>query len=155
MPASGSGTLSGGCLGGSTTHLFEGVIHMSASTTDRTTSAPRAILGLGAVCIAVLALVKFLSLLMAAGFDPARAPWAFLVLALPFVIGLLMLPRRPRPATVLLGTCSAAVAVWTVAVVALNGPQLQDWSDYLVVYLGGPIALATAVAAWQTFRRSH
>ena len=131
------------------------MIHMSASTSDRTSPAPYAVLRVGAVCLAVLATLKFLSLLVAAGFDPAKAPWAFLVLALPFVIGLLMLARRPRPATVLLGACSAAVAVWTVAIVALNGPRLQDWADYLVVYLGGPIALATAVAAWQTFRRSR
>lgn len=128
---------------------------MSASTSDRTTPAPYAVLRVGAMCLAALPMIKFLSLLVSAGFDPTEAPWAFLVLALPFVIGLLMLSRHPRPATVLLGACSAAVAIWTVAIVAVNGPQLQDWSDYLVVYLGGPIALATAVAAWQTFRHSR
>ncbi len=128
---------------------------MTQATTHQTAPAPRRILALGAISLAVLGAVKFLSLFMSSGFDPAKAPWAFLVLfALPFAIGLLMLSRHPRTATILLGVLSAAVAAWAIAIVALNGPRLQEWADYLVVYLGGPIALATTAAAWQTFRRS-
>lgn len=128
---------------------------MTGTTTPRTAPAPRRILVLGAAPLAVLGAVKFLSLFMASGFDPAQAPWAFLVLfALPFAVGLLMPPRHPRAATILLGALGAAVAAWVIAVVALNGPRLQDWADYLVVYVGGPVALVTTVAAWQTFRRS-
>lgn len=100
-------------------------------------------LGLG---IAALAAVKFVGIWSLAHWDLSMSPWGFLVLFVPpFLIAHALLPRRPRIGAVVAGIPAGLLAVATaVAVVAGIEPSLVD---YLVVFVGGPLALAAAVLA--------
>jgi hypothetical protein len=128
----------------------------SAGTAHRTPMdrEVRLLAGISAV-LAVLGLVKFLGLLAASGFDPAQAPWAFLVLlSAPFVAAVLLLPRRPRAGAVVAGFASLLLLVVTVKAMVTHGLHQQYWGDHLVVFLGAPLAAAAIVTALRVVRRA-
>ena len=100
-------------------------------------------LGLG---IAALAAIKFLAILISVHWDLTRSPWGFLaVFVPPFLLAHALLARRPRIGAVVTGVPAALLALAAaVAVVAGIEPYFVD---YLVVLVGGPLALVTAVLA--------
>jgi hypothetical protein len=127
---------------------------MSPEPTAQQTPSRQTILKGGGTALAVLGLVKFVALLAAEGFDPARAPWGFLVVFIvPLAIGSALVYRVPRVAAVLLGLFSMALLAFVVGAIVQNGPILEHWSDYLVVYVGGPITVVVIVAALKTARQ--
>ena len=127
---------------------------MNPEPTEQQTPSSKTILSVGGMALAVLGLVKFVSLLAAEGFDPARAPWGFLVVfVVPLVIGSALVYRMPRVAAVLVGLFSLALLAFIVGAIVQNGPILEHWSDYLVAYVGGPISVAVIVAALKTARQ--
>jgi hypothetical protein len=100
-------------------------------------------LGLG---IAVLTAVKFVAIWSLVHWDLSMSPWGFLVLFVPpFLIAHALLPRRPRIGAVVAGIPAALLAVAT-AVAVVTGIE-PNFLDYLVVFVGGPVALAAAVLA--------
>lgn len=126
---------------------------MNRELTAQQTPSPKMILSVGGAALAVLGLVKFVALLAAEGFDPARAPWGFLVVfVVPLAIGSALVYRVPRVAAVIVGLFSLALLALIVGAIVQNGPILQHWSDYLVAYVGGPITVAVIVAAHKTAR---
>lgn len=127
---------------------------MNPKPTEQQTPSSKTILSVGAAALAVLGLVKYVALLAADGFDPARAPWGFLlVFVVPFAIGSALVHRMPRLAAVLIGLFGAGLLAFVLGAIVQNGPILEHWSDYLVVYVGGPISVAVIVAAIQTARQ--
>ena len=100
-------------------------------------------LGLG---IAALAAVKFVGIWSFVHWDVSMSPWGFLMLFVaPFLIAHALLPRRPRIGAVVSGIPAAVLAVAT-AVAVITGTE-PNTLDYLVVFVGGPLALAAAVLA--------
>lgn len=110
----------------------------------------RRLLGLLAVLVGAIGLAKFLGLMVELG--PAQAPWGFLlVLVVPFLVGRSLLPARPRVAAALIGLF-AAVIVGGCTVVIIQGIIQPYWGDYLLVFIGGPLALAAVVVAVRVLR---
>jgi hypothetical protein len=103
-----------------------------------------------AVTIAALGLAKFFGIMLEAG--PANSPWVFLlVLVVPFLVGPLLLPSRPRAGAVVIGVTAAFLVALsaTVLVTRTLEPYL---GDYLLVFLGGPLALVGVVMAVRVLR---
>jgi hypothetical protein len=98
------------------------------------------------VLLAVLAAVKFVTLLIEDDLDITRAPVAFLLPIVALLVGVFLTGRH------------RTVGVWTIAVVALillavfalaivdRGIAQQNGSDALLVFAGTPIALAILIA---------
>jgi hypothetical protein len=118
------------------------------SISQRHASQP--LLGIFSLTIGGIGLAKFLGLMFVYG--PAQSPWFFLLLfVVPFLIGWRLLRSRPRGGAVVIGVFAAAlVALCVVAVVTGIEPY---WADYVLVFVGGPFALAAvglAVRVWST-----
>lgn len=128
---------------------------MSNVSTTRTPAtierySSQRVLGLLAVMVGGLGLVKFLGLMV--GLGPARAPWGFLlVLVVPFVVGRMLLPSRPRVAAAVIGLFSAVFGALSIAVIVQRSIE-PYWGDYLLVFVGGPLALAAVAVAVRVLR---
>lgn len=106
-----------------------------------------------ALVLGALGTVKFLAILIDAG--PARAPWGFLVVfVLPFLAGPLLMRRYLRVGAVVTGIGGAILASICAVVIAQKAiePYLMD---YVLVLVGGPVALAVAVLAMTLMRGSR
>jgi hypothetical protein len=108
------------------------------------------LLGIFSLTIAGIGLAKFLGLMVMHG--PAQSPWFFLLLfVVPFLIGWRLLRSRPRGGAVVIGVFAAVLAA--VCVVAVLAGIEPYWADYVLVFVGGPLALAAvglAVRVWST-----
>lgn len=101
-----------------------------------------------AAVLLVLGTLKYLAILIDAGFDLSKAPFAFLlVFALPFGLVLLLLPRLRRTGLVLMLLIGVPFVAFLVDNVVQNGFAKEVWADFLVVYVGGPVAAAGVIAA--------
>lgn len=104
------------------------------------------LLGVLAVLVGALGLMKFLVTMLDAG--PADSPWIFLlVLVIPFLVGRLLLPSHPRVGAALIGVFAALFAV--ICALALIQGIEPFWVDYVLVFAGGPLAVA---AVWLAVR---
>jgi hypothetical protein len=104
------------------------------------------LLGRLGLAIAALATIKFLGILASVNWDPTMAPWGFLILfAVPFLIARAVLPRHPRAGAMVAGIPAVLLAV--AAAVAVFAGMEPFFVDYLVVFVGGPLAVAAAVLA--------
>jgi len=101
-----------------------------------------------AVVLLALGTLKYLAILIDAGFDLSQAPFAFLlVFALPFGLVLLLLPRLRRTGLVLMLLIGVPFVAFLVGNVVQNGFAKEEWADYLVVYAGAPVAVVGVIAA--------
>jgi hypothetical protein len=101
-----------------------------------------------AAVLLVLGTLKYLAILIDAGFNLSQAPHFFLVaFALPFGLVLLLLPRLQRAGLVLMLLVGALYVAFLVGNVVQNGFAKEEWADYLAVYLGGPVAAVGVIAA--------
>jgi len=119
---------------------------MTALAHRSTRHHPTVLLGWLGLAIAALAAFKFLGILISVHWDVTRAPWFFLALFVPpFLIARAVVERRPRIGAALAGI-PAALLAGACAVAMVHGLE-PYFGDYLVVFVGGPLALATAVLA--------
>lgn len=117
---------------------------MITNLTHTGRSSAQRLLGVLALLIGAMGLVKFLGLMAVQG--PAQSPWGFLlVLVAPFLIGRLLLTSRARLAAAVIGVAAALLAALCVVAV-VQGVQ-PYWGDYLVVFVGGPLAVAAVGVA--------
>ena len=101
-----------------------------------------------AVVLLALGTLKYLAILIDAGFDLSQAPHFFLlVFALPFGLVLLLLPRLRRAGLVLMLLIGVPFVAFLVGNVVQNGFAKEEWADYLVVYAGAPVAVVGVIAA--------
>jgi peptidoglycan/LPS O-acetylase OafA/YrhL len=101
-----------------------------------------------AAVLLVLGTVKYLAILIDAGFDLSQAPHFFLVaFALPFGLVLLLLSRLRRTGLVLMLLVGGPFVAFLVGNVIQNGFAKEGWADYLVVYAGAPVAAVGVIAA--------
>jgi len=108
------------------------------------------LLGVLAVVVGGMGLAKFLGLM--AMYGPAQSPWIFLlVLVVPFLVGRLLLPSHPRAAAAMIGVFAALLAVICAAAV-VQGIE-PYWADYVLVFVGGPLAVATVGLAVRVLRK--
>jgi hypothetical protein len=122
---------------------------MITNPTHTGRSSAQRLLGVLAVLISALGMAKFLGLM--AVYGPARSPWGFLlVLVAPFVVGRLLLTSHARIAATVIGVFAAPLAALCV-VGAVQGVQ-PYWGDYLVVFVGGPLAVAAVGVAVRVLR---
>lgn len=104
----------------------------------------RRLLGVLALTIAGLGLLKFGGLMVELG--PMQSPWGFLlVLVVPFLVGTWLLKAHPRAGATVIASFAGLLA--TLAVLALANGLEPYWGDYLVVFVGGPLALAAVGVA--------
>lgn len=107
------------------------------------------LLGLFALMIGGLGLVKYITFLRD-GF--ASSPWGFLlVFVLPFLIGWLLLRSHPRVGAAVIGTFAAALAT-VIAVAAFQGAITTEPPDSLIIFIGGPLALAAVALSVRVIR---
>jgi hypothetical protein len=98
----------------------------------------RGLLGSLALVLGGMGLLKFLAIMVDEG--PARSPWGFLLVAVvPFLVGRALLGSRTRAGALVIAVFAALLAV--VCVVAVVVGIEPYWPDYLVVFVGGPLAL--------------
>jgi hypothetical protein len=101
-----------------------------------------------AAVLLALGILKYLAILIDAGFDLSQAPHFFLlVFALPFVLVLLLLPRLRRAGLALMLLIGVPFVAFLVGNVVQNGFVKEGWADYLVVYVGGPVAAVGVITA--------
>ena len=101
-----------------------------------------------AAVLLALGILKYLAILIDAGFDLSQAPHFFLLaFALPFGLVLLLLPRLRRTGLVLMLLIGGPFVAFLVGNVIQNGFAKEVWADYLVVYVGGPVAAVGVIAA--------
>jgi hypothetical protein len=101
-----------------------------------------------AAVLLALGTLKYLAILIDAGFDLSQAPHFFLlVFALPFGLVLLLLPRLRRAGLVLMLLIGVPFVAFLVGNVVPNGFAKEGWADFLVVYVGGPVAVVGVIAA--------
>jgi hypothetical protein len=101
-----------------------------------------------AAVLLVLGTLKYLAILIDVGWDLSQAPHFFLLfLALPFGLVLLFLPRLPRTGLVLMLLIGGPYVAFLIGNVIQNGFAKETWADYLVVYVGGPVAAIGVIAA--------
>ena len=101
-----------------------------------------------ALVLLALGCLEYLAILADVGFDLSQSPWVLLVvLAVPFAVVLLLLPRRPRAGLVLMVLMSGLVLAVLVVNTIRGGFARQGWADYLYAYVGGPVAAVGLVAA--------
>lgn len=104
----------------------------------------RRLLGVLALTIAGLGLLKFGAIMAVAG--PMQSPWGFLlVLVVPFLVGRWLLKAHARAGAMVIAPFAGLLA--TLAVMALANGMEPYWADYLVVLVGGPLALAAVLVA--------
>lgn len=120
---------------------------MTTTVVSRSTRPERAVLlGRLGLAIAALSTIKFVGILASVHWNLSMSPWGFLALfAVPFVIARAVLPRHPRTGAVVAGIPAALLA--GAAVVAGFAGIEPFFVDYLVVFVGGPLAAAAAVLA--------
>ena len=96
----------------------------------------------------VLGTLKYLAILIDVGWDLSQAPHFFLItFALPFGLVLLFLSRLPRTGLVLMLLVGAPYVAFLIGNVIQNGFVKEGWADFLVVYVGGPVAAVGVIAA--------
>jgi hypothetical protein len=96
-----------------------------------------------------MGLLKFLAIMVDAG--PARSPWLFLLIAVvPFLVGRALLASRPRGGALLIAVFAALLALLCAG--AVVGGIEPYWPDYLVVFVGGPLALCAVGVAVRVIR---
>ena len=101
-----------------------------------------------AAVLLVLGTLKYLAILIDVGWDLSQVPHFFLIaFALPFGLVLLLLPRLPRTGLVLMLLIGAPYVAFLVGNVIQNGFAKEGWADFLVVYVGGPVAAVGVIAA--------
>ena len=101
-----------------------------------------------AAVLLALGTLKYLAILIDVGFDLSQAPHFFLLaFALPFGLVLLLLSRRRRTGLVLMLLIGGLLVAFLVGNVIQNGFAKEVWADYLVVYIGGPVAAIGVIAA--------
>jgi hypothetical protein len=101
-----------------------------------------------AAVLLVLGILKYLAILIDVGFDLSQAPHFFLlVFAAPFGLVLLLLSRLQRAGLVLMVLMGGLLLAFLVGSVVQNGFAKEGWADYLVVYVGGPVAAVGVLAA--------
>ena len=104
------------------------------------------------VALGGLGLMKFLGGLVESG--AADAPWGFLIVwVTPFAVAWLLL-RRSQPRAGAIVACVLAVLVVAVLTQALIQGLQPAWTDYLLVILGGPLALAAIGLSIRVLRRA-
>jgi hypothetical protein len=109
-----------------------------------------------AAVLLVLGTLKYLAILIDAGFNLSQAPHFFLVaFALPFGLVLLLLPRLQRAGLVLMLLIGAPYVAFLVGNVIQNGFAKEGWADYLVVYVGAPVAAVGVIAAARCLLTRH
>ncbi len=123
------------------TRFRPGARFRGSSTVSGSGDRTVALLARLALGVAAVGSVKFLSILAAGEFPPVGFAAVFV---LPFLLAPRLLRRRPRLGAVVAGVPAAALAVLCVLALSRPSPYL---GDRLVVYVGGPLALATAVLA--------
>ena len=104
-----------------------------------------------AIALAALATLEYLGVLASLGWDVSVSPFGLLlVLAVPQLAGLLLMSRRPRAGTTLIGVdCLAWVVVTGSQLVGHLGEQREGWiwTTYVMIYIGAPIGLLGLFAA--------
>jgi hypothetical protein len=109
-----------------------------------------------AAVLLVLGILKYLAILIDVGFDLSQAPHFFLlVFAAPFGLVLLLLPRLQRAGLVLMVLMGGLLLAFLVGSVVQNGFAKEGWADYLVVYVGGPVAAVGTIAAARCLLTRH
>lgn len=110
---------------------------MTSTTVTRSPDTAR-VLSATAWVVFALGMVKFSALAVEHGL--AQAPWGLLiVLIAPFAAGAALIGSRRRAGAAVIGLWSAAlVAVLAVGVVQGLEPY---WADWLLLLVGGPLAL--------------
>jgi hypothetical protein len=115
--------------------------------TDRTQRFRTACLAL-----AVISFVKYASIAVRSFAD---APHFFLVfLVLPFVVSALLVPRAPRAGAIVF-LLFGGLYTWLMLLQLVNGVEDDYWGDYLLVYVGGPVAVAGLVLAVPVLRAAR
>jgi hypothetical protein len=98
--------------------------------------------------VLALGILKYLAILIDAGFDLPQAPHFFLLaFALPFGLVLQLLPRLRHAGLVLTLVMGGLLVAFLVGNVVQNGFAKEGWADYLVVCAGGPVAAVGVIAA--------
>lgn len=115
-------------------------------------SLPR-IIALCVWTLVALVVLKFVVLLADNDWDPAKAPWALLVLVIVPAVGIaVLLGRRPRAGALVAGLLLLLFAATIVAALARDGLARQAWADYPFAY-GGLVAsvvgIVCAVRLWR------
>jgi hypothetical protein len=104
------------------------------------------LLGVLALAIACIGLAKFLGLMVLYG--PAQSPWMFLlVFVLTFLTGRRLLPSHPRIGAAIIG----AFAAWLVVICAAALVVGMEPADYVLVFVGGPLAVGAVGLAARAF----
>lgn len=117
---------------------------MSSILTRSTERDSKRLLGVLALTIAGLGLLKFGGLMVDLG--PMQSPWGFLlVLVIPFLVGTWLLKAHARAGAMVIASFAGLLA--TLAVLALANGIEPYWADYLVVLVGGPLGLAAVLVA--------
>jgi hypothetical protein len=107
------------------------------------------VLGVLALTIAGLGMLKFGGIMVDIG--PMQSPWGFLlVLVAPFLVGRWLLASHPRAGAIVIASFAGLLA--TACAVALANGIEPYWADYLVVFVGGPIALIAVGVAVRVIR---
>ena len=96
------------------------------------------------LALVAISLVKYASIAVR---DVASAPHFFLVfLVLPFVVSAVLLTRQPRTAAVVYLLFGGLYALLMVQQL-FGGIEDDYWGDYLLVYVGMPVAVVGLVLA--------
>jgi hypothetical protein len=120
----------------------------TASLTNRTSS--RRLLRHVTLALGGLGLLKFLGLFFEVG--AADAPWGFLIVWVPpFAVAWVLL-RRPQPrAGAILAVVLAILVLAVLAQALIQGLQ-PAWTDYLLVIVGAPLAMAAIGLSFRVLR---
>lgn len=121
----------------------------TVNLTRTTEQNSRRLLGILALTIAGLGVLKFGGLMAELG--PANSPWGFLlVLVAPFLVGRWLLASHRRAGAVVIALFAGLLAALCVAALATGLEPY--WGDYIVVFVGGPLALFAVGLAFRVIR---
>lgn len=106
---------------------------------------PRArLLMIVALVIGVIQLVWYVVPVIQEGFGDGAVGF-LIAFCLPFLVGAALLPRFRRTGAVLIGLFSLLLAIVSVNVI-IGGPGDDwKWTDYLSVYIAGPLSIVAVV----------
>ncbi len=116
----------------------------------RDSASPIRVVRAVGIALILLGILKYLVILAEEDFELARAPHFFLILLIPIAVGLFL--SRTKAGRVVLGIMFVLFVVIAVNAMIMRGFAQQNWSDALVVFVGGPLALLGVIMAARSFR---